>query len=77
MSHPASPFVFVAAVALASCGGQAKPAPPPTPEPVAVQLGPAVETIKVVMDGTATTDGPLTSLYARPSSGPAMVIKLW
>jgi len=75
MRHPASPFVFVAAVALASCGGQNKPAPPPTPEPVAVQLGPAVESIKVVMDGTATTDGEVR-LEFTPAGGETKTIRV-
>jgi len=75
MRHPMSPFVFVAALALASCGGQNKPVPTPTSEPVAVQMGPAVESIKVVMDGTATTDGEVR-LEFTPAGGETKTIRV-
>ena len=59
MRHRISAFVFVATVAFASCGGENKPAPPPAPREVAAQLGPAVDAITIIMDGTAATDGEL------------------
>lgn len=75
MRHRISAFVFVATVAFASCGGENKPAPPPAPREVAAQLGPAVDAITIIMDGTAATDGELR-LDFTPEGGETKQIRV-